>query len=147
MTNIGYRSGCELTKDTTSWAISGVSFVRNLEKNDCHIKSFTVFHGSNCKFIDYSKKWASGSGEHRTGQNHPHFRSRKRFVKHSFCDLMLPTFHMRHLAHWGRDKMDAISQTKFSNAFSWMKMFEYRLKYHWNLCLRVQLTIFQHWFR
>ena len=25
-------------------------------------------------------------------------------------------------AHWGRDKMDAISQTTFSNAFSWMKM-------------------------
>ena len=28
-----------------------------------------------------------------------------------------------------------------------MKMFEYRLKFHWSLFLRVQLTIFQHWFR
>ena len=27
------------------------------------------------------------------------------------------------LTHWGREKMDAISQTIFSNAFSWMKMF------------------------
>ena len=26
------------------------------------------------------------------------------------------------LTHWGRDKMAAISQTMFSNAFSWMKM-------------------------
>ena len=26
------------------------------------------------------------------------------------------------LTHWGRDKMDAISQTTFSNAFSWMRM-------------------------
>ena len=51
------------------------------------------------------------------------------------------------LTHWGRDKMDAISQTSFSNAFSWMKMFEYRLKFHWSLFLRVQLTISQHWFR
>ena len=51
------------------------------------------------------------------------------------------------LTHWGRDKKDAISQTTFSNAFSWMKMFEYRLKFHWNLFLRVKLTIFQHWFR
>ena len=51
------------------------------------------------------------------------------------------------LIHWDRDKMDAISQTTFSNAFSWMKMFEYRLKFHWNLFIRVQLTIFQHWFR
>ena len=52
-----------------------------------------------------------------------------------------------HLTHWGRDKMEAISQTTFSNAFSWMKMFEYWLKFHWNLFLRVQLIIFQHWFR
>ena len=28
-----------------------------------------------------------------------------------------------------------------------MKMFEFRLEFHWNLFLRVQLTIFQHWFR
>ena len=40
--------------------------------------------------------------------------------------------------------MDAISQTTFSSAFSWMKMFEFRLKF---LFWRVQLTIFQHWFR
>ena len=51
------------------------------------------------------------------------------------------------LTHWGRDKMDAISQTTFSSAFSWMKMFEFRLKFHWSLFLRVQLTIIQHWFR
>ena len=51
------------------------------------------------------------------------------------------------LRHWGRDKMDAISQTIFSNAFSWMKMLELRLKFHWNLFLRVQFPIFQHWFR
>ena len=49
--------------------------------------------------------------------------------------------------HWGRDKMDAISQTTFLSAFSWMKMFEFRSKFHWSLFLRVQLTIFQHWFR
>ena len=51
------------------------------------------------------------------------------------------------LIHWGRDNMDAISQTTFWSAFSWMKMFEFRLKFHWSLFLRVQLTIFQHWFR
>ena len=49
------------------------------------------------------------------------------------------------LTHWGRDKMGAISQTTFSIAFSWMKMFKYRLKFHWNVFLMVQLTIFQHW--
>ena len=43
--------------------------------------------------------------------------------------------------------MDAISQTTLSIAFSWMKMLEFRLNFHRRLFLRVQLTIFQHWFR
>ena len=44
-------------------------------------------------------------------------------------------------------KIDDISQTTSSSAFSWMKMFEFRLKFQWSLFQRVQLTIFQHWFR
>ena len=44
-------------------------------------------------------------------------------------------------------QIDAISQTTLWNAFSWMKMFEFRLKCHWSLFPRVQLTIFQHWFK
>ena len=51
------------------------------------------------------------------------------------------------LTHWGRDKMAAIIQTTLSNAFSWMKMLEFRLKFHWSLFLRVQLTRFQHCLR
>ena len=34
-----------------------------------------------------------------------------------------------------------------SSAFSWIKIFEFRLKFHWSLFLRVQLTIIQHCFR
>ena len=37
------------------------------------------------------------------------------------------------LTHWGRDKMAAISQTAFSNVFSLMKMYEFRLRFHWSL--------------
>ena len=48
--------------------------------------------------------------------------------------------------HWGRDKMVDFSQTTLSNAFSWMKILEFRLKLHWSLLLRVLFTIFQHWF-
>ena len=51
------------------------------------------------------------------------------------------------LTHWGRDKMAAIFQTTFSNAFSWMKMVKFRLSYHGSLFPMVQLTIFQHWLR
>ena len=51
------------------------------------------------------------------------------------------------LTHWGRDKMAAISQTMFWNAFSWMKMYEFCLRFLRNVFLRIELTIFQHWFR
>ena len=70
-------------------------------------------------------------------------------VNHEFfCDIQLKAFYKKKfLTHWGRDKMDAISQTVFSNAFSWMKMCEFCLRFHWSLFLRVQLTIFHHWFR
>ena len=49
--------------------------------------------------------------------------------------------------HCGRDKMTAIFQTTFSNAYSRMKLYQSRLKFHWSLFSRVQSTIFQHWFR
>ena len=56
------------------------------------------------------------------------------------CVLSVP------LTHWGRDKMVAIFETTFSNAFSWMKMHAFRLRLR-SLFRRVQLVIFQHWFR
>ena len=51
------------------------------------------------------------------------------------------------LSHWGRDEMADIFQTTFINGFSWMKLYEFWLKFHWSLFLGVQSTIFQHWFR
>ena len=41
----------------------------------------------------------------------------------------------------------AISQATFLDAFSWRKVYELRLGFHWNLFLRWELTIFQRWFR
>ena len=40
--------------------------------------------------------------------------------------------------------MATIFQTIFANAFSWMKMYKFRLRFHWSLFRRVPLTIFQH---
>ena len=34
---------------------------------------------------------------------------------------------IRLVKHWGRDKMAAISQTTVSNAFSWMKMYQFTI--------------------
>ena len=45
------------------------------------------------------------------------------------------------LTHWGRDKMAAVSQTTFSNEFSWMKMVQFWLRFPWSFILGVQLTM------
>ena len=45
------------------------------------------------------------------------------------------------------DKMAAISQTTFSNAFSLMKIYWFWLRFHWSLFLMVHLPIFLPWFR
>ena len=51
------------------------------------------------------------------------------------------------LTHLPMDIMAAISQTILLDAFSWMKMYEFRLRFHWILFLRVQSTIFPNWFK
>ena len=50
------------------------------------------------------------------------------------------------LTPWYRDKFAAIWQTTFSNAFSSIKIYEFRFRFHHNLFLRFKWTIFQHWF-
>ena len=51
------------------------------------------------------------------------------------------------VTHWGKHKMATNLQKTFSNSVSWMKLFVFWIKLHWNLFPRVQLTISQHWFR
>ena len=53
-------------------------------------------------------------------------------------------FYHFQLTDWVQDKMASI--TTFSKAFSWMEMYKFRTRFHWNLFPRVQLIIFQHWF-
>ena len=66
----------------------------------------------------------------------------KYFQRHGAASIL-----KAHLTHWDRDKMATIFQTTFSNAFSWMKMYRFQFRIHSSLFPRVQLTIFQHWFR
>ena len=72
-----------------------------------------------------------------------HKRSQQTWHRH--CCFCCRQSTSNQLTHWGRDKMDAISQTTFSNAFSWLKMFEIQLKFHWSLFLWVQLTTLFSW--
>ena len=41
----------------------------------------------------------------------------------------MASLHHNELTYWGRDKMAAISQMTFSNAFSWIKMYEFQEKF------------------
>ena len=61
--------------------------------------------------------------------------------------LIYPRHSTNTLTHWGWDKMAATSGMIFSNAFSWMKMYEFWFKFHWSLFPMLQLTIFQYWLR
>ena len=45
------------------------------------------------------------------------------------------------LTQWGRVKMAALFQARLSNAFSWMKIYEFLKRFRWNMSPRVQLTI------
>ena len=73
------------------------------------------------------------------------------------CGLCVPDFYwQKHLGYWSSmmswcvlnssplNKMAALSQKIFSDAFLWMKSFAFWLIFHWSLFLRVQLTITQH---
>ena len=60
----------------------------------------------------------------------------KYFLRYCLTSLYQPI--LKKLTHWGRDKVAAIFQTTFSNAFSWMKMYEFRLRFHGSLFQRVQ---------
>ena len=55
--------------------------------------------------------------------------------------MLVCCWFLRILTHWGRDQMAAIFQTTFSNAFSWIKLYEFGVKFRWSLFLKVQLTI------
>ena len=56
------------------------------------------------------------------------------------------TEHHDIITHWAWRKIATISQMTFSNGFSWIEIYIFRLRYHSSLFPRVQLTIFQHWF-
>ena len=97
---------------------------------------------------DFTCDMAAITAEYRWGFEWTAWMIRQS-ISHLMCAMgCLVCFKQTYvLTHWGRDKMAAIFQTTFSNAFSWMKMFKFLLRFHWSLFPSVQLTIFQHWFR
>ena len=50
-------------------------------------------------------------------------------------------------AHWGRNKVAAVSKTVFWYTLSGMKMYAFLLRFYWSLFLSLEITIFEQWFR
>ena len=67
-----------------------------------------------------------------------------------FILLTVFLFHLCHLlsvlTHWGQEKNGHHFPDDTFKCIS-LKMYDFRLRFHGSLFLRVQLTIFQHWFR
>ena len=68
----------------------------------------------------------------------------RRYITIWECLRQLGSHPIKHIE--AETKMAAILQMIFSNAFSRMQIYEFRLQFQ-VLFLRVQFTIFQHWFR
>ena len=64
------------------------------------------------------------------------------FIK--LCELHIQLLTMS-LTFPNVNRFDAFKT--FSLALSWIKMYTFRLRCHWILILRFELTIFQHWFK
>ena len=89
----------------------------------------------------------------RKWQNHTHLQTKKADDNRIFsltqmevvpviCDLILEIRIITWpcLTHWGQDKMAAILQPAFSHAFSWMKIYEFHLRFHWNVFPKVSIN-------
>ena len=108
------------------WRDNDLDGVSNHQPHDCLL---------NCLFRIRSKKTSKLRITGLCVRNSP--------VTHSVCIWDLSS-HGNHLisiilTHWGWDKITAIFQATFSHVFPWMKMYKFRLRFHWSLFPRVQL--------
>ena len=108
-------------------------------------------HDDVIKWKHFSRNWSFVRGIHRSPVNSPHKGQWRRALLFSLiCTWIsgwvnnLGDLRRRHRVHYGvtvmtPDKMVDISQMTFSNAFSWMNKFVFRLEFHWSLSWRVPI--------
>ena len=104
----------------------------NADYKHTNFETITSFNLLYCCFTNihrYLFEWYHSSVAH--GRNND--------VLVTFVPPFINTLRPRHIA--------AISQTIFSNAFSWTKIYELGLQFNWSLFLRFELKISHHWFR
>ena len=98
------------------------------------------YHSINTTIVIQQCTMAAHSLSRSYDIGHVHLVQASPVIKWSYC-FKSPI--VKSHCYWGRDKMAAVSQTTLSNAFSSIKMLEFRLRFH----LSLFLTIIQHWFR
>ena len=76
-------------------------------------------------------------GFHKLGGIHPGLKVLGAFIVPILKNIYLQLRTRTLLTHLPLDKLAAISQTTFSNAFSWMKHFVFQIDFHWSWFLRV----------
>ena len=113
----------------------------------CHTKSF---HWFKCKLKDATIVFNKGAMEMHLLMNLYWVLKQLSYWMRAMMPVLLICLWLNYansFKHWCRYKMAAISQTTFPNEFSRTKIYEFRLRFHWNLFLRCESTIFQPWFR
>ena len=137
-----------MNKNVSILITNSLKFVPKLQKiNSSRILSLVNF--GNAVIGEYSLEccWRKVS----IGLDNGLASSRRQAITYTNADSiprrMYTTLGRDELIHWGRDEINVILQTTFSNVFSWMKMYGLNVKFNWSLLPKVKSTIFQHWFR
>ena len=118
-------------KHDTKWFTFLISGLLNGKSISCKWNTSLSMSGEMVLFISFPISWVLSKWPDKVC-----------FVHLLLNSASLGSLEKNVLIHWGQDKM-----TAFSSAFDWMKMYEYHLRFHWNLILSVQLTVSRHWFR
>ena len=73
---------------------------------------------------------------------------RQQSTNHVYCHRAAPWryehIRLEQLTHWGQYEVAAVCQMAYSHVICWIKMYKFRLSFHWSLFPRVQSTIIQH---
>ena len=115
----------------------------NLKRNSCIFLNENAFENVVCEMAAILSWPQCVNGEYWKNRS----LGREHCVCWWPCTISCSSNSFDSLIHCGQHEMDAIFWMPFSNAFSWMKIYEFQLRFHWSLFLTVQLTIFQLWFR
>ena len=137
--NVSYNMGkMTLVLRPLTVTTHGLHAISNHWQLDCFSNSWLFISVSLCGAVHW---WVVDSSHKR-----PVMQKSIYNIWHIFPHIF-PQTNVEQICSFEFLKMAAISQTIFSGAFSGMKIYEFRLRFHWSLFLRFELTIFQHWFR